>query len=266
MLVVQGSLPSAVAVLTAPLTRIERFLLPLIIAFCILQCFVVVVWWWSRPAEVQSGSALTPSSPVQKHRQSKPVQTANKSAFSKIRLEAAAGVGKVKTHTAFLPEARLAGDDHVDMQERRKRRRRREQGAAKEAVVRTSHVTNFELHTAKPIASANVPEGMRSDSSKCSISASTPPPREHLLHQSVAPACDTHTGGRAADTASAVMPSYPSTLEDCVVCMDNTRSHVLVPCGHCCVCESCAELIRMQGGACPTCRGETTQAIRLFIP
>ena len=44
-----------------------------------------------------------------------------------------------------------------------------------------------------------------------------------------------------------------SAAGECNICMDNANTHVLVPCGHKCVCSDCAELVRLQG-ACPICR------------
>ena len=39
----------------------------------------------------------------------------------------------------------------------------------------------------------------------------------------------------------------------CVVCMENPKNQILIPCGHVCVCEACAKDI---GDACPLCRKE----------
>ena len=40
---------------------------------------------------------------------------------------------------------------------------------------------------------------------------------------------------------------------ECSICMDQPNTHVLVPCGHKCICGDCAELVRVQG-VCPICR------------
>lgn len=65
-----------------------------------------------------------------------------------------------------------------------------------------------------------------------------------------------------------------ASLEDdchneCVICMTNQRTHVLVPCGHRCVCEECAA--RLLSSAvplhrlCPTCRTPLTDVIKLYL-
>ena len=40
---------------------------------------------------------------------------------------------------------------------------------------------------------------------------------------------------------------------ECTVCLDALNTHVLVPCGHKCVCATCAEAVRAHGH-CPICR------------
>ena len=61
----------------------------------------------------------------------------------------------------------------------------------------------------------------------------------------------------AANLSSVAAPPAPRALPppggECTVCMDQANTHVLVPCGHKCVCAGCAELVRVQG-ACPICR------------
>lgn len=46
----------------------------------------------------------------------------------------------------------------------------------------------------------------------------------------------------------------------CVVCMDHTRSHVLMPCRHYIVCQYCANNIRV----CPVCRSPITEKLQVF--
>lgn len=40
---------------------------------------------------------------------------------------------------------------------------------------------------------------------------------------------------------------------DCVVCMDDVRSTIFVPCGHCLCCQSCAETVVQKYKHCPVC-------------
>ena len=48
----------------------------------------------------------------------------------------------------------------------------------------------------------------------------------------------------------------------CVVCMEGPRSHLLVPCGHLCLCQRCASHRAWE--ACPLCREVAQQVIRLY--
>ena len=47
----------------------------------------------------------------------------------------------------------------------------------------------------------------------------------------------------------------------CVVCMDATKTHLMVPCGHKCVCETCAAAITKE---CPICRNNITTILRVY--
>ena len=48
---------------------------------------------------------------------------------------------------------------------------------------------------------------------------------------------------------------------ECNVCMVKEKSHFLVPCGHRCVCDVCAETLK----TCPLCRADVLSAIRGFV-
>ena len=53
--------------------------------------------------------------------------------------------------------------------------------------------------------------------------------------------------------------------EECVICMDGAKTHLLSPCGHQCVCAECAEsLMERLVPVCPTCRTPCERAIRVF--
>ena len=64
-----------------------------------------------------------------------------------------------------------------------------------------------------------------------------------------------------------------STLDDpaiheckeCVICMDATSSHVFVPCGHVCTCDSCSRSIMASSSTCPVCRTVATTVVKLFL-
>ena len=72
----------------------------------------------------------------------------------------------------------------------------------------------------------------------------------------------------AAAPGTASPPSCsPSSIDSehqlCVVCIDSPRSHILVPCGHVCLCAACAE--REVWDECPVCRASTSMVLRAFF-
>jgi len=50
--------------------------------------------------------------------------------------------------------------------------------------------------------------------------------------------------------------------EACVICMIGKRSHVLIPCGHLCLCETCADRVKFD--KCPICRTHISQVVKTF--
>ena len=44
----------------------------------------------------------------------------------------------------------------------------------------------------------------------------------------------------------------------CLVCMEKPKTHMAVPCGHLCVCSTCAQQLPL----CPYCNTDTTQWIK----
>lgn len=61
------------------------------------------------------------------------------------------------------------------------------------------------------------------------------------------------------DTYSVPVPS-PNTSKLCCVCLTNENSHVIIPCGHKCVCEDCGSQI----DKCPICRQHFTSLFKVF--
>ena len=51
----------------------------------------------------------------------------------------------------------------------------------------------------------------------------------------------------------------------CVVCFDAPKDHIIVPCGHMCVCASCAEqLTKTRTPTCPVCREPIRETVKVF--
>jgi hypothetical protein len=59
---------------------------------------------------------------------------------------------------------------------------------------------------------------------------------------------------------------HPDTEEtQCVVCFDAPKDHIIVPCGHQCVCARCAEqLTKTRTPMCPVCREPIRETMKVF--
>ena len=62
-----------------------------------------------------------------------------------------------------------------------------------------------------------------------------------------------HVSGSPTSFASLSSASSSSSASLCAVCLDAAITHVFVPCGHSCVCHSCADAIMGSKTACPIC-------------
>jgi hypothetical protein len=59
---------------------------------------------------------------------------------------------------------------------------------------------------------------------------------------------------------------HPDDEEDqCVLCFDAPKDHIILPCYHMCVCEACANrLTQMRHPSCPICRGAIQHTNKVF--
>lgn len=96
--------------------------------------------------------------------------------------------------------------------------------------------------------------GDRPPTAPSSLAATAPPP-------------DDEDGDAAARTSTVPSPP-PRTADDddtCVVCMAGARTHLFVPCGHQCVCASCADVVLAKPPPlCPLCRTDAMCAVQVF--
>jgi protein neuralized len=58
--------------------------------------------------------------------------------------------------------------------------------------------------------------------------------------------------------------SQDNACNECSVCLDKAVDCVLYTCGHLCVCYECAQDIMQSQGACPICRKEIKDIIKIF--
>jgi hypothetical protein len=59
---------------------------------------------------------------------------------------------------------------------------------------------------------------------------------------------------------------HPDDDEDqCVLCFDAPKDHIILPCYHVCVCEACAkQLTQMENPSCPICRTAIQHTNKVF--
>ena len=82
-----------------------------------------------------------------------------------------------------------------------------------------------------------------------------PPSAQHAMP--VVPAAD----------APAAARSHASDADCCVVCLVEPKSHLITPCGHKCVCATCATRVAPAAGrvsTCPICRAKVESVVRVF--
>jgi hypothetical protein len=61
-------------------------------------------------------------------------------------------------------------------------------------------------------------------------------------------------------------PAPQAEEELCVMCFDAPKDHIIIPCGHQCVCGACAEkLKRVRNPACPICREPINATFKVFV-
>jgi hypothetical protein len=64
---------------------------------------------------------------------------------------------------------------------------------------------------------------------------------------------------------AASSPHSDAEETQCVVCFDAPKDHIIVPCGHQCVCARCAEqLTETRTPTCPVCREPILQTMKVF--
>jgi hypothetical protein len=52
---------------------------------------------------------------------------------------------------------------------------------------------------------------------------------------------------------------------ECIVCLSEPRDTAVLPCRHMCLCNGCAELMRVQTNKCPICRAPVRNLLRVMI-
>ena len=78
------------------------------------------------------------------------------------------------------------------------------------------------------------------------------------------PAGDVH-GSLCAPPAQVHNDAPAYDASECTICLSEPRTHAFFPCGHLCVCETCAQAC-LQGArpACPQCLAPSQNAVKIF--
>jgi hypothetical protein len=91
-------------------------------------------------------------------------------------------------------------------------------------------------------------------------------------------ACDVgrFIGSTEQETSSSTPPASPASPASppvgpndgsCAICMNGTKDHAFIPCGHICACAACARVVLRHGASeptCPMCRVPITSMLRTF--
>ena len=66
--------------------------------------------------------------------------------------------------------------------------------------------------------------------------------------------------------AEAAMAELKTIRENamCCLCLSEPKTHLLLPCGHKCVCEDCVPLLSAPGATCPLCRVGVASTVRVY--
>ena len=51
---------------------------------------------------------------------------------------------------------------------------------------------------------------------------------------------------------------------ECCVCMQGSKTHIFIPCGHLCVCHKCGEGLMASSKACPICQQVSSSCIKVW--
>ena len=70
------------------------------------------------------------------------------------------------------------------------------------------------------------------------------------------------SGGGTGSATPTLTHQESMDQHTCVICLSERARYVVVPCGHKCLCQSCADTSRVQ--ACPMCRGRVQSVMRVY--
>ena len=86
---------------------------------------------------------------------------------------------------------------------------------------------------------------------------------EAVQVEAAAVASGVASGAGSSSSHAAAAADGAAEADLCVICLDAPKTHLLVPCGHRCVCEKCAP--QLMGGPCPVCREPCREMVKVFL-
>jgi hypothetical protein len=161
--------------------------------------------------------------------------------------------------------------EKISEEQKRKPHEKREK--AREKQVRKAASKNQEQKTQEQKESdeKEVQRRMASETPMRRESEVSTRRQAHLLDQNLVVAKRIETAVDDAVVSTTIRVSEIQETEggsefdvQCVTCRSEDPDHAFVPCGHTCVCESCAEVHRRRRDPCPICRGRQNGLIKIF--
>jgi len=99
-----------------------------------------------------------------------------------------------------------------------------------------------------------------------------------FLNKDMNESCEMCQGPKSGSAAEVKIPQRKPAIHDggkeselenddqeCSICLANERTHVLIPCGHRCVCEGCATKLQQTTRQCPLCTADFIQSFKVFL-
>lgn len=96
------------------------------------------------------------------------------------------------------------------------------------------------------------------------------PANRSVLRLWIFQVCDTRARGVVVtndDHSKPVSPTraHPDDGSLCVVCVDVPANHVIIPCGHVCLCDICSKHSNSSMSLCPICRTPAERIMQVFL-
>ena len=92
---------------------------------------------------------------------------------------------------------------------------------------------------------------------------------ERLEEQMTTLALQTTADSHAAASSASTISSKQDSKGVCIVCMEEEKSVLLMPCKHLCMCKGCTDKLIAQSGRrkamCPVCRNLIMDTIEAFV-